>query len=219
MGDVSDADSGNVSGVEDKLPGDIDCSDGDEIGNQGAKGADKDDSSDSKSEETTPGAKKKKKKTKGKKRGRKPGQKNRANSFGVEIDEKDRDPLGGGSAKVKRQRNKVVNGKKYCRPCGKWEPVEWFPEGSGQCVTSRKIIQNLGKAAYAQGLWNWFVEKQNSDEQALQKLVRNYKVRLAATGTAMKMGSYPIAQYYEEVRRERLVMVKHSRLAIRLARR
>ena len=95
-------------------------------------------------------------------------------------------------------------------PCGKWEPVERFPEGSGQCVTSRKIIQNFGKAAYAQGLWNWFVEKQNSDEQALQKLVRNYKVRLAATGTATKMGSYPIAQYYEEVRRERLVMVKHS---------
>jgi hypothetical protein len=84
MGDVSDADSGNVSGVEDKLPGDIDCSDGDEIGNQGAQGADKDDSSDSKSEETTPGAKKKKKKkTKGKKRGRKPGQKNRANSLGI----------------------------------------------------------------------------------------------------------------------------------------
>ena len=170
----------------------------------GGKGGDKEEDEPSNDESDRSGTPKGKRSKK--KKGRPQGSKNKTNSGGVDIDATDKDPPSGGKDKVKKSRNKIVNGKKYCRPCGKWEALDLFPQGGSACADSRRVIQNLGRAAEAQGLWNWFVDKQNNDESAFQKLVRNYKVRLAAAGSALKMGLYPIAQYYEDVRRERQAM-------------
>jgi hypothetical protein len=115
---------------------------------------------------------------------------------------------------VKRSRGKVVGGKKLCRPCRGWHLLDLFPQGSSTCGPTRRIIQNLSTAAGTQGQEQWWVETQN-DEAALGRVVKNYKDRLdAAGGKAKAAGSFPIAQYVEEVKRERQFGLKRHGLNV-----
>jgi hypothetical protein len=109
--------------------------------------------------------------------------------------------------KVKRTVNKVVNGMKYCKGCMKMEKVEVFPDGSSSCLPSKQAIQNCRNAARAQGELEWFTDLQNDpDKKEFQKLIANYKVRATLSGSAKSLGVFPILQYKEENRRERVVM-------------
>ena len=109
----------------------------------------------------------------------------------------------------KHQRGKIVKGKKWCRACMKWLPVEQFPAGSGQCAEDRKILQNLRNAAEAQGKARWFDSLQTGPEERLAHVVLNYKNRVQhASGSKKKAGVFPIAQYKEEVRQERNIITE-----------
>jgi hypothetical protein len=106
----------------------------------------------------------------------------------------------------KKKRHKVVNGQKWCPPCGKWLPVGDFPSGSGQCAIDRRILQNLKNAADAQGQLDWY-EECISKEDSLQSLVKNYKVRLdAADGKPRKAGLFPILIYRDQVKQEQSIL-------------
>ena len=68
---------------------------------------------------------------------------------------------------------RAVSGKKWCLAHGKYEPVENFPSGSGQCAIGRRILQNLRKAAIAQGMQKW-LDKVLADPKLLVKTVAAY---------------------------------------------
>ena len=98
----------------------------------------------------------------------------------------------------------MVNGKKWCSGHDRMEPIEDFPQGSGQCHEIKKAIQNITNAAANQGCAEWLVELRNQkDQKPWKRLLMNYQVRREVAGGAKKMGVYPVLQYREEVRRER----------------
>jgi hypothetical protein len=111
----------------------------------------------------------------------------------------------GKSSAVKRVRGKIVNGQKHCRPCKKWHDVAAFADGSAQCGPMRQAMQNLTTAAAHQGQMEWWKSVQE-DEDQLNKVCNNYRVRIGVAGGASKAGAFPILQYIEEVKRERLLI-------------
>ena len=100
-------------------------------------------------------------------------------------------------------RGRVKDGKKFCPACGKWLPISDFPAGSGQCGDNRKVIQNLGYAAKAQGQDEWW-EETRRDPAKLKKVVAAYKARQPVAGKKRKE-TFVILEYIEERRKETAV--------------
>ena len=108
----------------------------------------------------------------------------------------------------KKKRGRVVNGKKWCRPCQKWLPLHEFPVGSAHCAVDRKVVQNLRNASIAQDQMQWYDELMDGPDERIAKVVKAYKVRVAdAGGKTKKAGSSPILQYEEEVKQGHPVIV------------
>ena len=93
-----------------------------------------------------------------------------------------------------KSKKKIVAGKKWCPPCGKYEPVEIFPPGSGQCAEGRKIMQNMKNASITQGKEEWW-EEICRDPKKLVKVVNNYKARCPAPPPGKKRETFNIATY------------------------
>ena len=66
-------------------------------------------------------------------------------------------------------------------------------------------MQNLARAADTQGEWDWWVKVNNEDPDALFKIVENYKARQPVVKKGTQEGVFPMSQYIEERRRERLL--------------
>ncbi|CAK0826858.1 unnamed protein product, partial [Prorocentrum cordatum] len=96
-------------------------------------------------------------------------------------------------------------GKKWCPPCGKYESVEVFPPGSGQCGPGRQIMQNLKNAAKSQGKEKWW-EEACADPKKLVRVCNNYKARCPPPPPGKKREGFSIATYLEEIRQEQSVI-------------
>lgn len=94
---------------------------------------------------------------------------------GSTADKKRRKPASTIADQHGSKRRKAANGKKWCPAHGRYEPLESFPTGSGQCGDGRKILQNLRNAAIAQGQQEWF-ENMIRDPALLKKTVAAYEV-------------------------------------------
>ena len=105
-----------------------------------------------------------------------------------------------------KKRYKVVNGQKWCPPCGDWHPIDQFPDGSGQCTEGRKIIHNIRNAAHAQGQVEWFSSIM-ANEEALKRVCDNYRTRFADASSLKKAGTFPIAKYREEIKQEKALLL------------
>jgi hypothetical protein len=74
--------------------------------------------------------------------------------------------------------NKTKGGKKQCRACQKWMPLDKFPLGSADCEVDKPAVQNLRAAAIAQ-------DKKDEFDKILNDPVRLPKLVAACTrGTA-----------------------------------
>ena len=102
-------------------------------------------------------------------------------------------------------RKKVSNGKKFCPAHNKMEPIENFPQGSGQCGEGRKIVQNLRNAAKAQDQMPWF-ESIARDPKKLAKAVHAYQVRCPPPPPNKRRASFATLKYVEEVKQEQAVI-------------
>ena len=108
-------------------------------------------------------------------------------------------------APPKSKRYKVVNGLKYCPPCGKWLSVDCFPFGSGQCWDDRLAIQNIQAAAKTQDQLEWWNAVKVS-ESALAKVVQAYHMRCPKI-EGKKRKTIVILSYREEQRQEQQLLL------------
>ena len=104
-----------------------------------------------------------------------------------------------------KAKKKLVGDKKWCPPCGKYEPKELFPPGSGQCAAGRQIMQNLKNQSRAQGREKWW-EETCADPKKLVRVCNNYKCRCPPPPPGKKREGFNIAVYLEEIRQEQAVL-------------
>lgn len=100
--------------------------------------------------------------------------------------------------------NKNKSGKKQCRACQKWLPMDKFPIGSADCEVDKPAIQNLRAAAVAQDKKDKF-DKILTDPVRLPKLVAAFHERCPRQGKKRRE-RFALTQWFEDHRQESNVL-------------
>ena len=108
-------------------------------------------------------------------------------------------------AKVKKGKCFIKGDNKWCRPCREWHHVDTFPTGSATCAITRKIIQNVTTRCKDDPKKKEWWRRTQEDEHALNKVIKTYRQKLELFGGKHRKVKFPVAQYMERVRRERLL--------------